>query len=387
MMDLNYNHISSPSLASPIDDLSERPDPIPYRILLVAGRDDISILDAFQSHDTMLFHNYSSATSYLKRILCESERLPDVIVGYCGKGTSKNLGEFIYFLNKEQKLGSIPFISMENEKGPYRNRTSQKPVIGIDGVFRKGIDAEELTAKITLLKKFKSIKQQRKLTQLQDEEIPIARKLLYKIDIFFKRLMDILISLVALAILSPVLLVIAIIIEIDSRGPVFYISYRAGSRYRIFKFFKFRTMVVEADSKITNLMSQNQYNGNSVGAPVFFKISNDPRVTSFGRFLRNTSLDELPQLFNVLKGDMSLVGNRPLPLYEAKMLTTDRHAERFNAPAGITGLWQISKRGQKDMSEEERIALDINYARHNSFVNDFQIILRTPKALMQKDNV
>ena len=146
-------------------------------------------------------------------------------------------------------------------------------------------------------------------------------------------------------------------------------------------------MVVEADHKLSHLMDKNQYGSSRKSNPVFFKISNDPRITHFGKFLRNTSLDELPQLFNVLKADMSLVGNRPLPLYEAKVLTTDRHAERFNAPAGITGLWQISKRGQKEMSAEERIALDIDYARHNSFVQDLQIMLKTPKALIQKDNV
>lgn len=146
-------------------------------------------------------------------------------------------------------------------------------------------------------------------------------------------------------------------------------------------------MVAEADHKLANLKSRNQYASLDKNMPVFFKIRNDPRITRFGKFLRNTSLDELPQLLNVLKGDMSLVGNRPLPLYEAKTLTTDHHAERFNAPAGITGLWQISKRGQKEMSVEERIALDIDYARRNSFVHDLQIILKTPKALMQKDNV
>jgi lipopolysaccharide/colanic/teichoic acid biosynthesis glycosyltransferase len=103
--------------------------------------------------------------------------------------------------------------------------------------------------------------------------------------------------------------------------------------------------------------------------------------------LRNSSLDEIPQLFNVLKGDMSLVGNRPLPLYEARTLTTDLTVERFNAPAGITGLWQISKRGNKEMSVAERIALDIQYAHDYSFTHDLKIILKTPMALIQKYNV
>jgi lipopolysaccharide/colanic/teichoic acid biosynthesis glycosyltransferase len=120
---------------------------------------------------------------------------------------------------------------------------------------------------------------------------------------------------------------------------------------------------------------------------VFFKVSNDPRITRVGAFLRNTSLDELPQLINVLLADMSLVGNRPLPLYEAQTLTTDEWAARFMAPAGITGLWQIKKRGQDDMSVEERINLDIDYAKRNNFMYDLWIMANTPTALMQKSNV
>jgi lipopolysaccharide/colanic/teichoic acid biosynthesis glycosyltransferase len=106
-----------------------------------------------------------------------------------------------------------------------------------------------------------------------------------------------------------------------------------------------------------------------------------------GAFLRNTSLDELPQLFNVLWGDMSLVGNRPLPLYEAATLTTDEWAARFLAPAGITGLWQIKKRGHNEMSVEERINLDITYSQKYSFMYDLWIMANTPFALIQKSNV
>ena len=103
-------------------------------------------------------------------------------------------------------------------------------------------------------------------------------------------------------------------------------------------------------------------------AGTFVKIKNDPRVTKVGMFLRNTSIDELPQLINVLKGDMSIVGNRPLPLYEAEQLTSDDWGERFLAPAGITGLWQVMKRGKGSMSEEERKALDNAYARKSKLM-------------------
>jgi lipopolysaccharide/colanic/teichoic acid biosynthesis glycosyltransferase len=120
----------------------------------------------------------------------------------------------------------------------------------------------------------------------------------------------------------------------------------------------------------------------------FIKIENDPRITRFGKIMRNTSIDELPQLFNVLKGDMSIVGNRPLPIYEAEKLTTDQFALRFLAPAGITGLWQVTKRGKGgQMSDEERMELDNEYAKNYSLLNDIKIILRTIPALFQKENV
>ena len=120
---------------------------------------------------------------------------------------------------------------------------------------------------------------------------------------------------------------------------------------------------------------------------IFFKAKNDPRISRIGKFLRNSSIDELPQLINILKGDMSLVGNRPLPLYEAELLTTDIRAFRFLAPAGLTGLWQVTKRGKKDMSEEERIALDNNYALNHSILLDLKIILKTFPAMLQSENV
>jgi len=201
-----------------------------------------------------------------------------------------------------------------------------------------------------------------------------------------KRFFDIAMACIGLIVLSPIFILIALAIKLESRGSIFYISKRAGRGYRIFNFYKFRTMYKGADKKISTLKHLNQYSAVSQGA-VFFKIHNDPRITRVGRFLRNTSLDELPQLLNVLLGDMSLVGNRPLPLYEAVSLTTDDYAARFMAPAGITGLWQIKKRGNKDMSAEERINIDIDYASRCSFATDFWIIASTPSALLQKENV
>jgi lipopolysaccharide/colanic/teichoic acid biosynthesis glycosyltransferase len=202
---------------------------------------------------------------------------------------------------------------------------------------------------------------------------------------FLKRAVDILASVVALLLLSPLFILIAILIRLESKGPIFYISKRAGTGYYIFDFYKFRTMRPDADKQLEKLMHLNQYDKGDNSS--FVKFENDPRITKIGKFLRNTSLDELPQLINVLIGDMSLVGNRPLPLYEAERLTKDQWAKRFLAPAGITGLWQITKRGKSDMSEDERMELDIAYAEKSTFLFDLQIILKTIPALFQKENV
>lgn len=260
---------------------------------------------------------------------------------------------------------------------------------------------------------------------------------------FMKRVFDIVVSGFALLLLSPVFMVVALLIRLESKGPVFYYSKRVGTGYNVFKFYKFRSMRQGADNMLKDLKHLNQYANNepkkeeevpiigvshdydlrnylcesckekntSCQSPLymdgvqiceksflennktkqgatFIKIENDPRITRIGKFIRNTSIDELPQLYNVLKGDMSIVGNRPLPMYEAEKITTDQFALRFIAPAGITGLWQVTKRGKGGpMSEEERMELDNQYAKTYSFWNDIKLILKTVPALFQKENV
>ncbi len=201
-----------------------------------------------------------------------------------------------------------------------------------------------------------------------------------------KRSTDIFVASGALLLLSPIFILIALIIKCESRGSVFYTSLRAGRGFKTFKFYKFRSMVFNADIYVDKLAGSNQYIVDEKG-PKFFKISNDPRVTKFGKLLRNTSIDELPQLLNILKGDMSLVGNRPLPIYEAISLTTNEFVERFTAPAGLTGLWQVNKRGKDNMSIEERINLDITYSQNHNFIYDLKILVKTPMAMFQKSNV
>lgn len=204
---------------------------------------------------------------------------------------------------------------------------------------------------------------------------------------WLKRSVDIIGASLLILLLLPLLSIIALLVKLESKGPVIYMSKRAGAAYRIFDFYKFRSMRINADKELSQLRDRNQYRSQQNDNAVFVKIKKDPRVTRVGRILRKTSLDELPQLFNVLFGDMSLVGNRPLPLYEAAALTTDRAAWRFLAPAGMTGLWQVSKRGKSEMSVSERIELDVNYAKNYSPWNDMQILARTFTAMIQEETV
>jgi len=239
-----------------------------------------------------------------------------------------------------------------------------------------------------------------------------------------KRFFDLIFAGSALILLSPLFVFISLLIRLESKGPALYSSKRVGAGYKVFEFYKFRSMYMNADQRLLELKSKNQYQLDkevkretlpkdiAIGSikllsddglveeetyrlkkrdtqqKAFFKLNNDPRITKVGRFIRNTSIDELPQLLNVLKGDMSIVGNRPLPLYEAEKLTSDRWIKRFLAPAGLTGLWQVTKRAKtKDMSPSERKQLDVDYAEKNSFFNDIKIILKTLPAMVQHENV
>lgn len=242
-------------------------------------------------------------------------------------------------------------------------------------------DIEQINERLQFLRKFKLIRQDvGRLNQTLSKH--------YKIPMI-KRVFDIFFSLICLLLLSPLFIVVAILISLDSPGPVFYKSQRAGTGYKVFDFYKFRSMRMNADKELGKLSELNQYiNGGKMDLPpAFVKIKQDPRITKLGHFLRNTSIDELPQFFNVLKGDMSIVGNRPLPLYEAKMLTSNEWCQRFLGPAGITGLWQVTKRGKSEMSDRERRELDNYYIEHYSLWFDMKIIGSTIPALLQKEKV
>src|SRR5690606_19414882 len=226
--------------------------------------------------------------------------------------------------------------------------TKKAKELKVGDYYEYPFDIDQITERLQFLRKFKLIRAD--VSQLSSV-LPKP----YKIPVT-KRLFDICFSLMALIILFPVLLIISLLIVFDSKGPVFYKSERAGTGYKVFNFYKFRSMRTNADKELESLKGLNQYtNGSKNSSPTaFIKLKHDPRITKFGRFLRDSSLDELPQLFNVLKGDMSIVGNRPLPLYEAKMLTSNEWCQRFLGPSGITGLWQVTKRGRSEMSDQER---------------------------------
>jgi lipopolysaccharide/colanic/teichoic acid biosynthesis glycosyltransferase len=306
---------------------------------------------------------------------------------------------------------------------------------GINDTIGRGATVTELNKKIQFISDRENI--------LFDNERPKYHMLKFKIPVW-KRMFDIIFSVFAIILLSPVFILTALAIRIESKGPILFKSKRVGTNYTIFDFLKFRSMYIDAEQRLQELSKEhNQYSTHeqeehkTIVAPLgdqaeqamfdmgmesemmisdeenmlvgddfvvaesdfskqkeeeinnaFVKIENDPRITKVGKFIRKYSIDELPQLFNILKGDMSVVGNRPLPLYEAEKLTVDKSIDRFMAPAGLTGLWQVEERGKGgNMSAEERKQLDITYGQTYSFMLDMKIILRTLTAFVQKENV
>ena len=234
-----------------------------------------------------------------------------------------------------------------------------------------------------------------------------------------KRFLNILFAIVAIIIFAPLMIVISLIIYAEHHQTPIYTSVRVGKNWKKFKIYKFRTMKSGADKMLFDMQSMNSYvrvdddyvpqkqhfhsndflyadnyrvrediyleERSKCFEGCFIKIENDPRITKVGRFLRKTSLDEIPQIFNILKGDMCLVGNRPLSIQEAELLTTDTEGVRFKASAGITGLWQTDPR-KDDMPPSERIRLDNEYAEKESLIFDMKLIIATTKKVLFGEN-
>jgi lipopolysaccharide/colanic/teichoic acid biosynthesis glycosyltransferase len=312
---------------------------------------------------------------------------------------------------------------------------------GINDTIDRNASITELNKKVQFITEREEI-----MFNDQDAKYKILK---FKIPLW-KRTFDIIFSSLAIVFLSPVFILTAIAIRLESKGPILFKSKRVGTNYTIFDFLKFRSMYVDAEKRLKEVSKDNnQYaetdlddeeddqSMSTITSPLgqdaeqqmfdmgmesemmisdeeimlvgddfvvaesdfakqkdeeinnaFVKIENDPRITKVGRFIRKYSIDELPQLFNILKGDMSIVGNRPLPLYEAEKLTIDSSIDRFMAPAGLTGLWQVEERGKGgNMSAEERKQLDIIYGQTYNFKLDMKIIFRTLTAFIQKENV
>jgi lipopolysaccharide/colanic/teichoic acid biosynthesis glycosyltransferase len=188
------------------------------------------------------------------------------------------------------------------------------------------------------------------------------------VDLSFKHMLDVILALLGILAIAPLLLVVSLLVLVRMGRPVFFVQQRAGLRGREFAMLKFRTMVRDAEARRQELEEHNEMSG-----PVF-KIDDDPRVTPLGRFLRRTSIDELPQLFNVLTGTMSLVGPRPLPVEEQKKIV-GWHRRRLSMKPGITCLWQT--RGRSDVDFEQWMAYDLEYVDTWSFSLDLKILLLT----------
>lgn len=356
------------------------------------------------------------------------------------KSSLSSIGEidFCVFLERQEMMTDIPTITQLHKLYPdlyiiliseNLKKEDKIPYLraGVDCMISKESSKEDLQKLLSVIIDFKKktkIKREEQISSLAEFKLPI-----------WKRAFDILASSTAILMLSPILITTALLIRLESNGKIVYKSKRVGSNYKIFDFYKFRSMYSDADKRLAEYKKLNQYTKetteedikDSSSAPrvsqetpstdndrdvllfsdnlstsennylktkrdersnAFFKIENDPRITHIGHIIRKYSIDELPQLFNILKGDMSVVGNRPLPLYEAELLTSDEYVKRFMAPAGLTGLWQVEKRGDAGkMSAEERKQLDIKYAKEFSFRMDMMIIFKTFTAFIQKENV
>jgi len=390
-------------------------------VILYLGSDSSIIDDLDQNNELSFFHeaNPLKASKWF-----EDNKQPDGIICEKDLPGRNGLSFHRYYIDEFDNYQKVPFILVQTENNIETVKQAIKQKIG--DVFTKPINSDEVIRRIKTLEKLESVQELTKQGKL------------YKTP-FFKRSFDILVAGTALLFASPLLLLFVIAIRLESKGKVYYISKRVGTGLTEFNFLKLRSMYPDADKRLKEFEHLNQYSSNageekpSDNIPVpneekasrkqqnpegtklfgddgevdendrnrairdkqestFIKFDNDPRITKVGKIIRKLSIDELPQLINVLRGDMSIVGNRPLPVYEAESLTSDDWVARFGGPAGITGLWQVEARGRTSkMSTEERKELDNNYVMiansKYSFLKDLWIILRTIPAVFQKENV
>lgn len=340
--------------------------------------------------------------------------LPDLILFELSHETRDDFMQLRYLLLKNLQYASIPFIVISSYPSLQLLQLSKKFQIKDYYIFPAMLGGLEKRIQQLLSDNHPNTE----AAQGPNLAAQAITEMKFKLPLW-KRIFDITGASLLILLSTPILFLVGILIKMESRGPIFYISKRAGQGFRVFDFYKFRSMRTDADLKLVDLKDQNHYfsaaavdakagqetqvvgtilmmdhgpvdedkfiqERDATDGQTFFKIKNDPRITRIGKIIRATSIDEMPQLINVLKGDMSLVGNRPLPLYEAERLTSDEWIERFSAPAGITGLWQVSKGKNSAETEEERKQLDITYAKKYNFWLDIKILLLTLPAAFQR---
>ena len=394
-------------------------------IVVVYVGNDISIVNSLKNTDAKIYNFVNCEKA--KRNIPSIKGLNAVIFD---KKDTTSLHDCINFFKqykkkfKRENQNIIRIIISDTDKSPVELRYLLNE--GFDDFFKKPVEINILLKRIISLIEIKKKIINNKIGNNKSSKEQIRK---YKIPIL-KRIIDILFSSILIILTSPILIITAIAIRIESKGKVFYISRRVGSGYKIFNFYKFRSMYTGADNQLNNLSDLNEYKKEDskdesknistsirkdiikekgenillsddmeikekdylnkkekIIGTTFKKIKADPRVTKVGKIIRKFSIDELPQLFNILKGDMSVVGNRPLPLYEAELLTTDDWSNRFLGPSGVTGLWQITK-NKENMSPEERKRLDNHYSKIAGtsywFFYDIWIMLKTIPAMIQK---
>ena len=385
--------------------------------IIVYLGDDPHVISGLESDVSIESHRFANGIAF-KKCLKELNEIDLILVDQDLKGL--NGIRLIQWL-KEGQNGRRLYYAQTGGSGVRPYDRKQLLNAGVVEYFPKPFDAVVLRKSLQTIRRFKE-KEAGTANHFDQMNGGLSAQIS-----FGKRLFDILISSVALVLVAPLFLIVGILIKLEAGGPVFYVSKRVGTGYKVFDFYKFRSMRPDADKILSEYLELNGYEQEEQPAPVqqkqqdpsdtsnspelihpdgsklsereylelkrngsrgeFIKLKNDPRVTRIGRLIRKTSIDELPQMLNVLKGDMSIVGNRPLPLYEAEQLTSDLWSLRFMAPAGITGLWQVKRNEKKDMTAEERKLLDNQYAKDHSLSKDIRLIIQTFPALWQKESM
>jgi len=338
--------------------------------------------------------------NFLAWVRVQGRNLRDVLI----IGTNKRAVEFVRGIESKPELGyqvigfvdegwdgldifkqtGYPLVCGLDDLDQFlRNKVVDEVMIGLPlkSYYQKSAEIADLCGKLGIIVRFLSDIFDLKVGQAREEQfegdnlVTVYRSRMEDWPALVKRMFDWSLALCLLVLLSPLFLITALLVKLTSPGSTLFVQERVGFNKRRFQLYKFRTMVTDAEQRLPELEHLNELSG-----PVF-KIRKDPRVTKIGRFLRKTSIDELPQLINVLKGDMSLVGPRPLPVRDVNGFGRDWHRRRFSVRPGITCLWQID--GRNEVPFEKWMDLDMQYIDHWSLWLDLKILVKTIPAVLK----